>query len=245
MVHTTPRQEEMVENSTWPAIRDSYKGYEATFVILHPFLKIKPACDIKFEIENWPTQSQIITCTDQLSWSAIIDEAGLADISELDRLLAYLHCGRRTADKTAWQKLMQVVDQKEYVVPQVDLFPEIITPGLVQSLKALGYTRVTVLPEFGNIERDYEIDEIILSPERLLKAHALVTTPDRSVLIATDFDQSFSYLSSTHKILSHLIQGAGLEGFYCDESTRPEWSYKEQHENIIDWQSPERYKNYG
>src|SRR5687768_4138636 len=126
MVHSTPQQAHIVAESTWATIRNGYKNYEATFVILHPFLKIKPGCDISFETDNWPTKKQIIECTDKLTWAAIIDEAALTDIMELDRLLAYLHCDRRTADKTAWQKLMQLVDQKDYIIPQVDSLPEII-----------------------------------------------------------------------------------------------------------------------
>jgi hypothetical protein len=244
MIHPTPMQDEIVEKSSWPTIRSAYKGYEATYVILHPFLKIKPGCDIKFETGNWPTKEQIIRCTDKLTWAEIINEAELIDIKELDRLLAYLHCARETADKTAWQKLMQVVGRKDYVVPQVDFLPEIITNSLFESIKALGYGQVSVFSEFGDFERNYDINEIIMSKERVLNVHARVATPDNRVLIATDFDQRFSYLSSTKELLNDLIQRADLEGFYCDEATRPDWSYIEQKENIIDWKSPERYKNY-
>jgi hypothetical protein len=99
MIHPTPIQAVIVERSNWPTIRSNYENYEVTFVILHPFLRIKPGCNIKFEAGDWPTKGQIISYTDQLTWKDIIEKAGLKDIKELDRLLAYLHCARRTADR--------------------------------------------------------------------------------------------------------------------------------------------------
>ena len=43
MVYSTPEQDKIVERPDWPApIRSAFKEFDVTFVILHPFLKIKP-----------------------------------------------------------------------------------------------------------------------------------------------------------------------------------------------------------
>jgi hypothetical protein len=41
MIHPTPVQTQEVELDHWPPIRKDYLNYESTFVILHPFLKLK------------------------------------------------------------------------------------------------------------------------------------------------------------------------------------------------------------
>ena len=243
MLHPTPTQDEIVEKSKDLVIRNFYKELEITFVVLHPFLQIKPQQKINFVTGNWPTKDQIIRCTEKKTWAEIIKEAGLKDIKELDRLLAYLHCARRTADKTAWLKLMNVVDKKNYIVPQVDHLPELITNDLFESIKSLGYSYVLALP-YGKFERNYDIDEIIESKKRVFYAETTIATPDNKIVIATEFDQRFTYLSSTKETVNQLVKIADLEGFLCDDTTKPGWSYIEQTENIIDWDSPERYHNY-
>lgn len=244
MVHPTPKQGETVENSNWPTIRNAFREYDVTYVIIHPFLKVKPNCNIKFETGNWPTKEQIINCTDRLTWAEIIKKSELKDISELDRLLAYLHCARKTADKTAWIKLNTVLDQHNYIAPQVDYLPEILIDSLMDAFKSLGYSRILEYSEFDELRHEHTIADILISKERDFYVHARITTPDKKILIATDFDQRFSYLSSTKDVADKIIKRAELEGFFCDEATRPDWSFINQTENIIDWHSPERYQNY-
>jgi Protein of unknown function (DUF2711) len=244
MIHLTPEQNVIIEKSNWPTIRSAFKDYEMTFVMLHPFLKIKPTCEIKFETGNWPTKEQILFCTEKLAWSEIINKSELNDISEIDRLLAYLHCARRTADRTAWIKLNTVLDNYNYIAAEVDYLPDILINNLVAAIGSLGYTHLLEYTEFGELKQDHAIDAILTSKERDFCGHAMIATPDNRILIATDFDQRFSYLSSTKEIIDDLIAKADLEGFFCNQTTRSDWSYNEQTENTIDWHSPERYKNY-
>jgi hypothetical protein len=244
MVHPTPQQDDIVEKSDWTTIRRAFKDYEVTFVILHPFLKIKSNCNIKFETGNCPTKEQIITCAETLTWSEIINESKLKDLGELDRLLAYLHCARRTADRTGWIKLNTVLDQKNFVAAEVDYLPAILVNSLMDAIKSLGYSHVLEYTEVGELRCKHIIQDVLTSKERDFYVHARIATPDNKILISTDFDQRFSYLSSSKNIVDDLIRKADLEGFFCKETTRPDWSYLQQSENIIDWQSPERYKNY-
>ena len=244
MIHPTPEQDGIVEKSNWPTIRSAFRDYETTFVILHPFIKIKPHCEITFATGNWPTKDQIVTCTERLTWAEVIKQSELNNINELDRLLAYLHCARRTADRTAWIKLSTLLSRNNYVAAEVDYLPAILINSLMDAIKSLGYSHVLEFTAYGELRFKHSMEQICVSKERDFCSLARITTPDKKVLIATDFDQRFSYLSSSRRIANYIIEKTGVEGFFCSETTRPDWSYIEQFENSIDWQSPERYKNY-
>jgi hypothetical protein len=242
MLHSTPTQDKTIESSDEQPIRTLFKDYETTFVILHPFLIAKPDCNIKFEMP-YPNKRQIIDCALKIAWQQILEQTGLENIKQLDQLLAYLHCARRTADKTNWEKLMKVIHTNNYGVPQVDNFPEIITNDLFTSIKLLGYYQVNIISEMTGVDKVIDIDEILSSDEELPLV-STITTPDKKILVATEFDQAFSYLSSTKEVVKKLINDADLEGFFCNDTTRQGWSYVEQKKNIIDWSSKERKKNY-
>ncbi len=64
------------------------------------------------------------------------------------------------------------------------------------------------------------------------------------ILFETDFDECFTYLSSDKQTIDKIIEKLDLEGFYCNDKTTSNWSHQEQIDNIIDWNSIERYKNY-
>ena len=242
MLHSTPFQDKIIEQADELPIRASFKDHETTFIILHPFLVAKQGCNIKFQTP-YPNKRQIIECASKISWQKILQETGLENINQIDQLLAYLHCARRTTDKTNWQKLMQVVDTNKYGVPQVDNFPEIITNDLFSLIKLLGYYQVDIVSEMTGIKKVIDINEILSSDEELPLV-STITTLDKKILVATQFDQAFSYLSSTKQIVEKLINGADLEGFFCNETTKQGWSYVEHKKNIIDWNSKERNKNY-
>ena len=138
---------------------------------------------------------------------------------------------------------MRFIDKENFLPAQVDYLPEILIDPLFTSIKLLGYQSVLEYTEFSELRCVHSIDEIISSPRSLFYSHARIATPDKNIFIASDFDQRFSYLSSSREILSTIIKDADFEGFYCNENTKQDWSYIEQTENIIDWHSPER-NNY-
>jgi len=243
MVHQTPKQDDLMEHSHIPTIQSAFKKYETTFVILHPFLKIKPHYSIKFETGNWPTKKEIITCTQNITWTEIIQMSGLQDISELDRLLAYLHCARRTADRQGWVKLMTQLDKNNIIPAEVDCIPTSLINPLMLAIRALGYSTVNEFDLTGELRKEHTIDTILLSEEQDFFSMARIQTPDDKIVLTTGFDERFTYLSASKETAAIIIEQVNLEGFYCNETTRPEWSDKLQTENIIDWSSPERKKN--
>lgn len=244
MVHPTPIQDISIEQSSIPTIRSEFKDLETTFVILHPFLKIKPWYNITFAPGNLPTKKQLINGTQNLTWAEIIRQAGLHDISELDRLLAYLHCDRRTADREGWIKLMTVLDKNNIIPAEVDYLPTTITNPLLAAIQQLGYSTVEEYELGDRLRKVHNIEEILLSEKQDFYAIATVKTPDRKIVFSTGFDKRFTYLSASAETVKAIVERAELEGFYCNETTRPEWSVDGQTENLIDWSSPERKQRY-
>lgn len=239
----TPIQAKYVENDG-NSIRQHYAEYKATFVILHPFLKIKDGSDIKFVTGKWPIKDEIVKNTTRLTWTEIVDEAQLNDINELDRLLAFLHCARRTADKDGWVKLMTVIDTNNYVVAQVDNYPEILTNPTLELLKSYGYDKVFHYSDISDERTSYDIQDLINEKNSLPESHTRILTPDNKILFETDFDNRFTYLSSDRKTIGDIVERLDLEGFYCNDNTKSYWSYEDQNKNLIDWDSEERNKNY-
>lgn len=244
MVHPTPKQEEVIEKSSIPTIRSAFKKYETTFVILHPFLKVKPHYNITFEMDSWPNKKEIIACTQNTTWAEVIQASGLQDISELDRLLAYLHCARTKADREGWIKLKTLLDKNNIIPAEVDYLPTSLTNPIMAALKSLGDTTVEEFEFTGEFRQAHEIDSVLLSAEQSFASIARVFTPDKKIVLATDFDKQFTYLSATKEMVQTIIDAANLEGFYCNDTTRAEWSVNLQTDNLIDWSSPERRKNY-
>ena len=75
MILKTPIQNDIIELDNNPTIREFRSEYESTFVILHPFLKIKDGHTIKFETGNWPSKKQITEQTNPITWTEIINKA--------------------------------------------------------------------------------------------------------------------------------------------------------------------------
>lgn len=241
MVLDTPQQDKIVESSNTIPIRKHYSDYEATFLILHPFLKKKEGIEVAFETGSWPNKKQILENMIPVSWSKIIECSGLNDIKELDRLLAYLHAARKTADKGGWEKLIDYVNKNDLVVPQVDNYPEILINKTLDCMKQMKYDSVFLYSEYNSTNQTiYNIKDLIDDENGLPESQPRILTPDKKILFETDFDQRFTFLSSDKLVIESLILNIELEGFYCDNKTRLDWSYEEQKDNLIFLDSEER-----
>lgn len=239
MVLNTPIQSRFIQYSDSETIREKFAEYEETFIVLHPFLKIKEGQLITFKYPNWPNKNEIYDKTVPVSWSEVIEKANLKDIKELDALLAYLHCGRREADRRAWLKFMRYVKKSKLIIPQVDDYPSVLLNPTFDLLISLGYQNILLYTDIDDSQVARNVTELLLSEDRL-PANARILTPDNKVLITTDFDDRFSYLSSDRETLKLIIDKLDLEGFYCNSSTKPGWSYSLLTGGKIDWDSPER-----
>jgi len=184
MVLNTPIQSRFIQYSDSETIREKFAEYEETFIVLHPFLKIKEGQLITFKYPKWPNKNEIY-------------------------------------DKT------------------VDDYPSVLLNPTFDLLISLGYQNILLYTAIDDNQVARNVTELLLSKDRL-PANARILTPDNKVLITTDFDDRFSYLSSDRETLKLIIDKLDLEGFYCNSSTKPGWSYSLLTGGKIDWDSPER-----
>ena len=173
----------------------------------------------------------------------VANRAGL-NIARLDRMLAYLHSARSTADKNEWMRLMKTMSEMNLVVAQVDYLPEILVDDILQSISKLGFDDILAYTDFDELVGTYSIQYALANDETILRQPGRIETADQSIRTTTDFDQRFSYLSSTVEKVNQIIRDAELEGFFCNENTKADWSFINQTENQIDWNSPERHQDF-
>ncbi|RZK24951.1 MAG: DUF2711 family protein [Flavobacterium sp.] len=243
MILATPIQIQEIEAGKSTPIREVYADYEETFVILHPFLKVKEGYDVRFDTWKRPTKNDIFNGTLPVNWSEIVAQANLKDIKELDRLLAYLHGGRFEAEKDAWLRLMRYVDSNKLYVAQTDDYPSVLINPTLEVLKVLGYNDVLCYSDISNDKTSYNISGLLTSGNNFPGSNARILTPDNKIILVTDFDLRFSYLSSDQETLDFFLSKINLEGFYCNATTRPGWSHELSNEDMINWKSSEN-KNY-
>jgi len=240
MILPTPIQKNFVELRNSIPLRQTFADYESTFVILHPFYKVKEGYNISLNYYTGANKKEITKACTQISWAQIIKEANLTDIKELERLVSFYYCASRTIDKIGWMKFMNVIHSNNYIVPQTDVYPEILTDLTLEVLKQLGYSDIIIFPFALEERKFYKIQELINSPLKLPASQPRILTPNNKIFFVNDFDDCFTFLSSDKKTIDKIISEIDLEGFYCDDTTKPEWSFERQTGEIIDFFSPER-----
>lgn len=232
MVHEPPKQThellELVKGSDhprdWP-IRTHYPGYESTFLMLHPFLRIKKghSTDINFKTGNWPTKTEITKFCEPVTWNQILHETGIIGIKNLDRALAFYHCATRNTDLTSYKKLIELLEQPDLIPPQVDNFPEIFEDRFLKELTKVGISEVYVFSDIDEKSKPTYIQNLL---KEQLPYHVRVESKSSDFQMIQDFDQRFSYLNGTKELVSKLVINLNLEGFYCDETTLEAWSFE-------------------
>jgi len=162
MILSIPIQSELVEKDNSAPIRQAFSNFENTFVILHPFLKVKNEFDFLFDYYKRSNKKDILNSCDGITWTEIIKRAGLQDIKELDRLLAFLHCARRTADKIGWLKFIKVIQSNNYEPAQVDEYPAILTDPTLELLKQIGYNEIIIYFDTDEKKVLYKTQDLII-----------------------------------------------------------------------------------
>jgi hypothetical protein len=150
----------------------------------------------------------------------------------------------RKADRAAWIKFRTYIESTDIIDATMDDFPDLLVDITLESLIQSGYDEVLLFSDTEETQKKYLIQSLIDSPKSIPFSHQRILTPDNKIIIATDFDQRFSYLSSSKIIVEELITKINAEGFYCNETTKSHWSGEAPTNDLIDWSSPGRYKKY-
>ena len=252
MIYNTPKlSEEVLQSLHSGKRRDlpiliNFPGFNECFVALHPFLKIKTETNehLNFKSNKRPDKFEIVANYNPLTWQDVITLTGIKDISSLDRALAFFHRAYAYVERTEYYKLMRLLlkERLDILPAEVDEIPKIIENKLLYFIMSLGYNELLVYSDIYSNKEMVNIDRII-SNQIVLPSQPRVETPDSKVLIATDFDQRFTYILGEKDILENFIESVNLEGFFCNKETPESWSYKIiQGEEKLDWS--EDMENY-
>jgi len=246
MIFETPIQSkglfELVKGSDhprdWP-IRKKYPGFETTFLIFHPFLRIKKGHEnlINFETGNWPEKNEILEHCDLIKWNEIINQYKFKDIVSLDRALAFYHCATKNTDNESYEKLIDALKEDTLYPPQVDNFPEILENKILNYLKQNGINELFCYSDIDDIEKSFPIDE--LTKAKGLTYHVRLENKEKPILIVQDFDQRFSYIFGNQDFIIKMVKDLDLEGFYCDDKTIEAWSLIPEIHKKMEWKTKE------
>jgi len=227
MILETPTQIPEIENNGDKSIRDKYFGYESTFIILHPFLKND---SVNRENEKELTR---------LNWSEFVDLAKLKDIKELDRILAFQHCARSITSKSGWIKYKKTIELHNLLDAEVDKYPVCLVYPTLNYLYAIGYRNIFLYSEYNESNILYEIEALINKVVNWPKQQTRILTPDYKILLETNADERFTYVSADKLVIDKMVAAINLEGFYCTENTKSYWSDEIESGDTIDWSSAE------
>lgn len=246
MIFETPIQSEglfeLVKGSDhpcdWP-IRKHYPGFESTFLMFHPFLRIKNGHDklIKFETGKWPKKHEITEHCELITWSEIIKQFGFKGIGPLDRALAFYHCATNFNDKEAYDTLIEALKDDSLFPPQVDNFPEILEDKLLEYLKQNEIYELFCYSDIDDVEQIFPIDDLLKA--KGLTYHVRLEDKEKQVFIVNDFDQRFSYIFGKTDFVKKLVSDLDLEGFYCDDMTIEAWSLIPEIHKKMKWKTEE------
>jgi hypothetical protein len=246
MIFNTPIQSkglfELVRGSDnprdWP-IRKHYPGFETTFLMFHPFLRIKKGHEdlINFETGNWPLKNEIVEHCDLIKWNQIIMQYKFKDIVSLDRALAFYHCSTKNTDNESYEKLINALKEDSLYPPLVDNFPEILEDKMLYYLKQNGINDLIYYSDINEDEKKITTEELIRANG--LTYHVRLENKEKPILIVQDFDQRFSYIFGNQDFLTNLIADLDLEGFYCDDLTLEAWSLIPEIHKIMEWKTRE------
>lgn len=246
MIFSTPIQSdglfELIKGSDnprdWP-IRKHYPGFETTFLMFHPFLRIKKGHEnlINFETGNWPLKNEIVEHCDLIKWSQIIMQYKFKDIISLDRALAFYHCATKNTDNESYEKLIDALKEDSLYPPLVDNFPEILEDKMLYYLKQNGINDLFYYSDIDEDEKVFTTEELIRA--KGLTYHVRLENKEKPILIIQDFDQRFSYIFGNQDFLTNLVTDLDLEGFYCDDLTIESWSLIPEIHKKMEWKTRE------
>lgn len=246
MIFETPIQSEglykLIEGADnprdWP-IRKHYPGFESTFLLFHPFLRIKKGHGdlIKFETGNWPDKKEISKHCDLIKWSDIIKQYGFKDIGSLDRAIAFYHRATQHNDKDSYEILINALKEKSLIPPQVVNFPEILENKVLEHLAQNGIDNLYCYSDFDDVEQSFSIYELIKGDG--LTFHLRLENKEKQFLIVQDFDQRFSYIFGNREFVGKMVAELDLEGFYCDDKIIEAWSFIPENHKKMKWKIKE------
>ncbi|MFY8300550.1 DUF2711 family protein [Pseudoalteromonas sp. SS15] len=205
-------------------ILEYYQGtFDSVFVALHQFCKPNKIQLREFESDDCPKNAEMRNDCKPISWKEVLQELPFDLYSEMDiGLRTYIGgLNSQFENKALSETIRRFSETSNIKIPDEGLVCPFIEEKVLSTLIELGYEWLWVGDEFGTERKLKWIEDILEKDE--LPYSACSYTPDRKVLIATHWDSHCTFICANNKLLKSIINGADVEGFYCNDQTEVYW----------------------
>jgi hypothetical protein len=201
--------------------------WESVYAVLSPFLRVAQEHQYLFGYDyEGLTRPQLQEVAQVMSWAEIRDVLGLADISELDRLLRLSVGGIRDAKSTHSETFNTALEILEILPPEEGDFPDVLVDRFLSAFSHLGFQEAILANEFGQFHARQTIESWQARPYPHLgfgAAHPTLRSPDGRFLLGVHWDSHFTFMCGTSEVLNEIVNEFSLEGFFFEEGQSVYW----------------------
>lgn len=208
-------------------ILDYYAGvFEAVYVCFNPFIRPSRISPERFCPESYPSDSEILEHCDPVSWSDVMNLAGLSSYAEVDQALKTYMLSLRSEfeNKANAKRLSNLFDQGIVMPPDRGGFSPFLLKTVMSKFQELGHSWVWVGDEFSSERKLEWMGDV--GTNGPTPCHANIFAPDNSILWASHWDSHFTLLCGSENDLQHFKDQKLLEGFFCSSNTEVYWSIR-------------------
>lgn len=206
-------------------ILEYYDGqFESVFILLHPFLRPTTIPPERFCPELWPSKQELIEGVQGVTWAEVLDLTNLTNIQQIDIGLrtSILGLPKELANVRFREELLELTDKHRIIHPSEGDIAPLLENTLYECLQHLGYKWLWLGDELCTQRNLKWIDNLKGTDE--IPSNGCVFTPDKSILVTTQWDSHFSFLCGSRETIDKILSKQRLEGFYCEPETEVYWS---------------------
>jgi hypothetical protein len=165
-----------------------------------------------------------------VSWDHVKMACGFQSIAKLNKALLtiIMAISGEHADCSAIENLENYCLSNQIFLPTEDTFPPVMQKKITSLLKALCVKEVYLADEFNENVCAFKLESLevplpwMISSKQNFRPNKIYAT-DHSFLMIVPYDNFYTAVCGNRKILESNGLPMTFEGFWCTETTRPEW----------------------
>jgi hypothetical protein len=205
---------------------EAYGGrFESLYIMLHPFFRVPHRLAWR-ETHTYPSNEQIKSAGEKVSWAEVAAETGLSGAAELNQALLssidaiYPEFGNFGAR----DRLRRYLEAGNVWMPNEGAFEPLLQPDFIDAFEAARKHSMIFVPEFPSV------DAITPFNMASLKAHnddfpvrGSLMPEDVWFLFTVDWDSFFTLLYGPRKFVTDFVKRRKIEGFFANATTEHYW----------------------
>ena len=164
-----------------------------------------------------------------IRWSEVAAVTGIPNFSALNRALLTSIGALKPEfqDSKSAELLRSYCRANRVFMPTEGAIQPMMERGIAALLKTAGLDRAELASEFDATGVDVNVSELeVDAPWEIAgnpRSISRIYAPDRSLLVAVDWDSFFTLIAGTHERLRRSEVESAFEGFPCSSETRHDW----------------------